>query len=285
MEKPINKAVVIYLSPAGTTRHVAEVMYETLIECDVISEIIDLAGKEGRLKTEIDSAGLFQNACIWIGSPVYFGHALPPIIECIKKLPVTMGGYAVPFVTFGRVTSGIALYEMGKMLNEKGYALAGSAKILAVHSGMLQCENPLGQGHPDSSDDEMIKELVKIVAGKMKRGDLGQMPLERIDYQKEAVRQSMLDRSFEAVKKMAPPRKVDLDACTQCGICVEQCPVHCLVCDPFPQFGDDCILCYNCVRLCPEHAIKSNLDVSQAEIMGKKMAEKYAERPLSQIFS
>ena len=35
----------------------------------------------------------------------------------------------------------------------------------------------------------------------------------------------------------------------------------------------------------PENAIKSGLDLSKAEMMGKKMAEKYAEHPLSQIFS
>ena len=120
MENIDQNAVVIYISPAGTTRHVAKVIYETLNDYGVKTVIIDLGIKENCLQILTDLKGLLQNACLWIGSPVYFGHAVPPVVEFIAKLPTAKKGYAVPFVTFGGVTSGITLYEMGKMLLEKG---------------------------------------------------------------------------------------------------------------------------------------------------------------------
>ena len=284
MGKRNQKAFVVYSSPAGTTRHVAQVIINTLNDLGCEPRAYNLGDRTNRSKLNSEVKDLMNDCCLWIGSPVYFGYSVPPIIEFIEQLPVNEGGFAVPFVTFGGVTSGIALYEMGKMLNEKGYAIIGSAKILAIHSGMLQCENPLGEGHPDSDDDSMIINLVRKVNSKLLSKPVQTLTLENLNYQQKDLRETMQKRSFKEVKQKAPPRQLDKEACTQCGICEENCPTQAIKSDPYPQFGDECILCYNCVRLCQEKAIKTSIDLSQAASMWRKMAEKYAERPLSQIF-
>lgn len=284
MGKSNQKAFVVYSSPAGTTRHVSQVIINTLTDLGYEPKAFNLGDRTNRSKLNSEVKDLMSRCCLWIGTPVYFGYSVPPIIEFIKQLPMSKEGFAVPFVTFGGVTSGIALYEMGKMLNEKGYAIIGSAKILAIHSGMLQCENPLGEGHPDSNDDSMIVNLVKKVNAKLLSKPIQTLSVENLNYQPKDVRETMQKRSFEEVKQMAPSRQLDKEACTQCGICEENCPTQAIKCDPYPQFGDECILCYNCVRLCQKKAIKTSIDLSQAVSMGRKMAEKYAEHPLSQIF-
>ena len=282
MENSNQKAFIVYSSPAGTTRHVAQVIATVLKDLGCKSEANDLGNRNDRSKLNSQIKDIEDGCCLWVGSPVYAGHAVPPIMDFISKLPVSKGSYAVPFVTWGGVSSGVALHEMGKMLGEKGYTILGAAKILAVHSMIWQFKNPLGEGHPDSEDDAMIKGLVGDANSKLLSDVKKPIPLEDLNYQPEEVQEAMQKVNIEVAKQMLPPRKLDEEACTKCGICEEECPVQAIKCDPYPQFGDACFLCYNCVRLCEEGAIKT--DLSQVESMLKEKAAKNPERPLSQVF-
>ncbi|MBW2555165.1 MAG: 4Fe-4S ferredoxin, partial [Deltaproteobacteria bacterium] len=140
------QALVVYSSPAGTTRHVAQVIMKTLDPLGYKPRVSDLGIRDDLKKLNSLIKDLVNGGCLWIGSPVYAGHAVPPITYFILQLPVSKGGYAVPFVTWGGVSSGVALHEMGKVLGEKGYIVLGAAKVLAVHSMMWQFKNPLGEG-------------------------------------------------------------------------------------------------------------------------------------------
>ena len=44
------------------------------------------------------------------------------------------GALAVPFVTWGQACSGIALWQMAAALKNKGFKIAGAAKVLAEYS-------------------------------------------------------------------------------------------------------------------------------------------------------
>jgi ferredoxin/flavodoxin len=276
------RALIVYSSPAGTTRHVVQVIMKTLDSLGYKHRVIDLGNRDDLLKLNAQAKDLVNGGCLWIGSPVYAGHAVPPIMDFISKLPVSKGSYAVPFVTWGGVSSGVALHEMGKMLGEKGYIVLGAAKVLAVHSMMWQFEDPLGEGHPNVEDDTMIEKLVGDVHSKLSSDVKKAIPLEDLNYQPKEVQESMKKMNIEMAKQMLPPRQLDEEACTQCGVCEEECPAQAITCDPYPKFGDACFLCYNCVRLCEEGAIKT--DLSPIEGMLKERAAKNPERPLSQVF-
>lgn len=276
------KALVVYSSPAGTTRHVAQVVVNTLKDLGYKPGVSDLGNRDDRSNLNSSMKDLTNDYCLWIGSPVYADHAVPPIMDFISQLPVSKGSYAVPFVTWGGVASGIALYEMGKMLSKKGYTVLGAAKILAVHSLMWQFKNPLGEGHPDSEDDSMIEGLVREIDSKLLSDAIQPLPLEDLNYQPKELQEKMQKINIEIAKQMLPPRQLDEEACTQCGTCEEVCPAHAIRCIPYPQFGQECFLCYNCVRLCEAEAIKT--DFSQFEGVLRGMAEENAEKPLSQVF-
>ncbi|MCK5009416.1 MAG: EFR1 family ferrodoxin [Deltaproteobacteria bacterium] len=276
------QALIVYSSPAGTIRHVAQVIMKTLDSLGYKHRVSDLGKRDDHSKLNSQIKDLVNGGCLWIGSPVYAGHAVPPITDFISQLPVSKGGYAVPFVTWGGVSSGVALHEMGKMLGEKGYIVLGAAKVLAVHSMMWQFQNPLGEGHPDSEDDVMIKGLVGEVNSKLLSDAKKAIPLENLNYQPKEVQEAMKKVNIEMAKQMLPPRQLDEEACTKCGVCEEECPAQAIKCDPYPKFGDACFVCYNCVRLCEEGAIKT--DLSQIEGMLKERAAKNSERPLSQVF-
>ena len=104
---------VIYCSPAGSTKHVAEVIGKTVAELGQAPVMIDLCDTKSAAAVKTRIKEIRQDSVLFIGSPVYAFHAVPPVTEFIERLPGNGKGYSVPFVTWGAVTSGIALYEMG----------------------------------------------------------------------------------------------------------------------------------------------------------------------------
>ncbi len=277
------KAYIVFCSPAGTTRHVAEVIREKLEQLSVETVLFDLHG-DPDLKAIISGMADLdaEDVCVYAGSPVYAGHAVPVVESFLSKLPKTDKCRAVPFVTWGAVSSGIALHEMGEKLVEKGYRLAGAARIGAVHSLMWRFSEPLGNTHPDESDDTMICEMVASVCSMTKQDSLVALQLSELAYQPESVHSEFKKTSIETARQVLPKKLLDEQLCTQCGICEQECPAAAISCRPFPEFGTNCMLCYNCVRLCPETAIKA--DFSKVEGWLKKKSLDISEKPLSRIF-
>jgi ferredoxin len=223
-----------------------------------------------------------DNICLYIGSPVYAAHPIPPIMAFIARMPQAENGFSVPFVTWGAVTSGIALYEMGAALAQKGYPVLGAAKVLARHSMMWAADTPLGAGHPNAEDDRMIEALLQAVADKLKKTDSPTLAPSVLDYQAQPLRDQMAQSSFEQAKSRFPQKKVLIERCTQCGVCVENCPVEAIQVTDAPEIGPVCIHCLNCVRLCPESAIVADLPPVYERLHA--LAEKIKERPCTQIY-
>jgi ferredoxin len=273
---------VIYCSPSGTTEHVAEVIVNVLTNLKTDVFVIDL-GKERDGSSFLEHIGAAQeNICLYVGTPVYGGHAVPPVMAFIERLPQAKSGFAVPFVTWGGVTSGIALWEMGKALIEKGYKIAGAAKVGAVHSMLWHSETPVCQGHPDSNDDQVIATLSTKVYNDLKDGNIRPLQVEALDYQPKERGSEMKKTSIKNVMEILPQRNLDEENCTQCGICEEACPAAAIRLEPYPEFGDDCFGCFNCVRLCPENAIEA--DLSGIDDFIRQRKEEVNEQPLTQAF-
>ncbi|MDY6972355.1 MAG: EFR1 family ferrodoxin [Thermodesulfobacteriota bacterium] len=283
MQDSFLQAVIVYSSPAGATRHVAQTISAALREEGWKQQVVDLEAKDRDSNLSALQDGMQEGHCLWIGSPVYVWHSVPAITQFISQLPDTKGSYAVPFVTWGGVSSGVALHELGKMLEEKGYTLLGAAKILAIHSVMMiRSDQPLGKGHPDTRDDDMIRVLVKKVTASLSHGKTIPLPSDELKYQPLDFQEKARNMNLTVAKDMLPRIELNADLCNQCDICAQECPVRTIQLDPLPQSGSDCILCYNCVRLCPENAFEA--DLSSIENHIRQLKEQLGERPLSQIF-
>lgn len=276
----LKKAAIVYCSPGGSTRHVAQVIGKELKKVDMIVLSADLGkGDDGSsVINEVENG----KTCLFIGSPVYVNHPVPPIMQFISRLPKNADVCAVPFVSWGGVSSGIALYEMGKALTDRGFTLVGAGKVLALHSMMWQCENPLGEGHPDEEDDQLIQELVTGVLKKIATGSAEAISLSDLAYQTEKVHSEMEKMTLEIAKGRMPKKAINEDLCTECGVCSETCPVQAIMLSPYPEFGENCIYCFQCVRDCPEKAIIADLTLMGEHIKGR--AKQLNERPFTQIF-
>ncbi len=276
------KLFVVFCSPSGSTKHVAEVIADAARALPARVATLDL-GREhdwSRILDSIKEAG--SNVCIFIGSPVYRDLAVPPVMKFIAALPEDAGGFAVPFVTWGGAASGIALWQMATELQNKGFLLAGAARVLGVHSLMWGSETPLGQGHPNGDDDLAIQDLVRLVGTRLQDRNFTALPLSRLDYHPP-------ERAAEMKNKLtAPPgptpRTVDEAKCTRCGICADECPAAVIELAPFPQFNAGCFDCFNCIRCCPEAAIQPEVTLAQIDERIRKRAEMMKEKPPTAIW-
>jgi NAD-dependent dihydropyrimidine dehydrogenase PreA subunit/flavodoxin len=282
MKLDIRKALVVYCSPSGSTERVAQAIQRKVKALEIPVTLLDLGCEPDLpfiLPQLLDAK---DNLFLYVGSPVYASRPLPQVMAFISMLPQAKIGYSVPFVTWGGVTSGIALHDMGKALAEKGYHPLGAAKVLAAHSLMWASDNPVGKGHPNADDDALIEALVETVHGRVRAGNPIPLPLSALAYQPDHVHATMEKDGIHAARSHFPTREVDLKRCTRCGVCVERCPAQALSLSPDPQFGESCICCCRCVRLCPEAAIR--VDLSPVVVRIRERARQSSEQPFTKIF-
>ena len=246
---------VAYFSPAGTTKRVAEIIAEEVERRGQSAVLQDLAGLEadaGRGNEDLSPGGV-----LFVGSPVYAHHPVPHVTEFLSRLPNASGSFAAPFVTYGVVTSGRALYDMAKIMGTKGLQVLGAMKVLAVHSLDWQSDEPVGKGHPDAEDVAIIQEFVHVILEK-KQGEKGEMLApEVLDYNGEMPEEPSGRSRLEVLKSSTLPLDLNTEACTQCGVCMDSCPVDNIALSPYPEFGDRCVLCFNCIRGCEANAVTS----------------------------
>ena len=273
---------VAYISPNGSTGKVAGAIADQLSKGGVAVTLVDLsdAVKSRALIERMKSA---DNTCLFIGSPVYNNVAVPPVMALIDALPRSDNAWAVPFVTYGRASSGVALWQMAAALQEKGFQIAGAAKILAVHSLMWKSDHPEGEGRPDPDDLLQVRRLADILQRQFSACALEPIPLETLDYQPAELASEFKAKITQPWMNI--PKTVDEHACTECGDCVEYCPVGAITLSPLPEFSEACFSCFNCVRLCPEGAITPAIPIAKIEEMIRERVKSINEQPLSQIFS
>jgi NAD-dependent dihydropyrimidine dehydrogenase PreA subunit len=273
---------IVYISPAGTTEMVAQTIESTLTALEESFTACNLGKKPSGIADMHRALAGDSETLLFIGSPVYSSHAVPLIISFIDALPLVTNSRAIPFVTWGGATSGVALYEMGQRLINRGFALAGAAKVMAVHSLMWKLPDPLGAGRPDSDDLSHVKQLVSDVIKNTDDRTAPTLSLDCLNYQPAEHVTEMMQLSVAKAKTILPSRQVHPERCTQCGYCADNCPASALKLDPLPVFLPDCFICFNCVRLCPEKAITVNMDPVYERILDR--VAHYAESPPTEIF-
>ncbi len=273
---------IVFSSPAGSTGLVAETIKNCFSRHHIEANFLDLGkGFDGSGVFELMQAAGKQ-ACLFIGSPVYRDLAVPPIVSFIDKLPMMDGARAVPFVTWGQACSGVALWQMGSALKQKGFSVVGAAKVLAVHSMMWQASAPAGQGHPDKSDLQEIEKLMQTLLRRFESADFTPLSPGTLDYQPQ-VQAGQMKKKIDA-PWMIVPKSVNTEKCSQCGICEEVCPAAAVDINPYPQFNQSCFDCFNCIRLCPEDAIEPAMSMVEIEEYIRERVRTINEQPYTRIF-
>lgn len=218
---------VLFFSPNGTTRTIAERMGQALGG----GESIDLTRQEARKQDR--SFGPEDTVVVALPS---YSDRLPLAGEIFPRLKGG-GARAVGLVSFGNNHYETALNELHLNLARQGFQVVAMGGFVAAHCIM----EDVAAGRPNASDLAEIDAFGAAVADKLACGGAA-LPTPELEL---------------SPVPASPLCVTGDDTCIQCGTCVDLCPVGAI--DPVRPMDTDatrCILCHRCVHVCPVNCRK-----------------------------
>lgn len=201
------------------------------------------------------------------------------MIDVIRSLPKAEGKWsklAVPFVTYGGISSGVALYEAAKILQKTGRTVVSGMKVNAFHVMSRLLSTPHNSGMPGEEAKPLIQELTSRILNLS--ANTCKDITKQLDYQttKSKIKSTLIFREKLWQNHFYPNLKYNEAPCTGCGICVSVCPVQRLELQGGRiLLGKNqlaCIHCTQCVNAGPAGALDFECDKAKWDRLFKKAA-------------
>jgi ferredoxin/flavodoxin len=291
------RVAIVYFSPGGNTRKAAEMARDALTDRGLSVQMVNVTDAKvvtdpERLKDFVLSS-IKPHDLVMVGGPVYENRLDRHTMQIIRSLPppegTSWGVLAAPFVTWGGVTSGIALHQAAKALRSSGRRVVLALKLQGFHPFSIEWSYRLCEGMPGDEAIPVMRQLADKVAeladtepGRVKdiTGLLNYAP--------------PLVRVVGGFCSIVPTQeytfrdvRVDAEKCQACGVCVKHCPLDRLeIRDGRAQVKTGavrCMHCYTCLNVCPNHARYAGL--KSMEKLLTLFARRYADRPPIMLYS
>jgi ferredoxin/flavodoxin len=265
------KVAIIVFSPSGNTLKVGKMLEKSLLEKNISVQIVDITRTKELFKYRTFNQYLKQHVeehdIICVGSPVYAHHLHYNVQDIIKSLPPPLDGwgrFAIPFITYGGINSGVALQEAGNLLKKAGRIPIAGMKINSQHSltKLPRITVTVNEGMPGEEISDLIEELSNKILNEEEYSDVS----KEFSYQKLMVRikAKFIFREKLWQNHLYPKQVIDSEKCIQCGKCVTNCPVQRIeLIDKKPTISmgsSNCIHCGSCVSQCPTGAITFDMN-------------------------
>lgn len=294
------KAAVVVFSPTGNTLKVAEMLEKKLKENGLQVQVLDTTRNRklfhGNRYERFLNENVKEHDVLLVGAPVYAHHMHYNMIDIIKSLPKVderWGKLAVPFVTYGGISSGIALFEAAKKLRKTGRIVASSMKINAFHVMSRILSTQHNTGMPGEEAIPLIQELANRITGMS--ADTCKDITKQLDYQnvKNRIKSTLIFREKIWQNHFYPQVRYNEALCTGCGACVSVCPIQRLELKEkriiSGKNGLACIHCTQCVYACPSGALDFDCDKDKwGRLFGKAVSGKgplpSKEKPKSAVY-
>lgn len=248
------KGIVIYYSQTGNTKKVANAISAGVKE--VIKDCTVLAMKQ------VSAEELAKYDLIGLGYPTWSSKEPPNVRAFIEGLTSMVGKNVFIFSTHGARPAGL-ITSIAPLMRQKGISLIGF-KDWYGSVWLPHMPKPyVTDGHPDETDLKEAADFGKEMAElsvRIKSGESLLVPLlteesdEKAHGKREDAPAEFRGARLEAKKSM----RVDLEKCTFCNLCVENCPVDAIDFSVSPPMFkiDVCIPCWYCEQICPTGAIQ-----------------------------
>ncbi|PKL23050.1 MAG: 4Fe-4S ferredoxin [Spirochaetae bacterium HGW-Spirochaetae-3] len=289
---------IVNFSPSGNTMSVSRRIRDALLDRDCSCQLVDLTGDarcfiDGAWRRALENT-VREHDVLLVGGPVYAHHLHYNVKRMIEALPPPGEGWgkiAIPFVTYGGVSSGIALKEAGASLRRSGRTVVAGMKVAASHK-MTRAflEREFNADIPERPMLDAVNELAARVVGL----NLAKRPRDA----RASLAYNGLESWIKATfvfdeqtwhRERYPNVSVDALACTGCGACARSCPVLHLrknADGAMEATQGDCIHCLNCVVSCPTGAIRLIGDLDKGREFMAHMIEHHAnkEKPATAVY-
>ncbi|MGW8320466.1 MAG: EFR1 family ferrodoxin [Thermodesulfobacteriota bacterium] len=246
------KILIIYFSQTGNTLKMAECIRDGIVE---VTGPCDL-----KALREVDADSLAGYDLVGLGTPVFYFQEPFNVRDFLKDLPHQKGRHWFLFGTHGSMW-GTMFLSMAEILKGKGAEVVGYHHMYADAFLPFYPYPFVTSGHPDERELEAARAFGReipeasreIAAGDR---DLIPEPVSCPDLWKWVAR----GFNREVLSQMLPPLRIDLERCTRCGLCEENCPVQGIdiETDP-PRIQEPCVYCVYCITVCPTCAIGGDI--------------------------
>lgn len=286
------KITIIQFSPSGNTLKVSLMLQKELESRGQAAQLVDITSREQFFNGNDISTFLKENVkqhdVLLVGGPVYAHHLQYHMLDLIEALPRPdgiWGKYAVPYVTYGGIASGVALKEAAELLKASGRIIHAGMKVSASH-----CMTRAFMDSEFNSDKLQTDSLPQVLELADRIMQLKGQPkvkcsAKHLNYNgfKTALKAKLIFKEKLWHAKRYPQISINQDLCGNCGKCAQVCPVVHLDSKPDgilknPQ--SPCIHCFNCVTSCPSKAISLTGDLEKGKAFMAKMIAKHAHKEM-----
>ena len=241
---------VVYFSPTGNTQKTVQAMAEALS-----NESTDLD-----LTCRAQHHQFNEDDCVILGMPVYGGRI--PIVA--RQRLEGVHGRNTPclvVVSYGNRDYDDALLELSTLATEQGFLVKGAAAVVGRHTyGEIQVTRP------DEADLKQDRAFARAAAAKPSNAPAPHIPGHT---------------PYKDGGKGGTFSPLTSDACTQCGLCIRECPVQAIQ-EDCVTISDACIACFRCIRNCPVHA--KNMETREYTAFAAMFTQKLQERRENSYF-
>ncbi len=265
------RVAIITFSPAGSTRKVGAMLASALEARGCAPQLVDITRDPAYFaagdRTAALDALVGAHDVLCLGGPVYAHHMQFTVLDLVRRLPPVGGRWgrlAVPFVTYGGLTSGRALYDAARVLRRTGRCVVLAMKVNSFHSVTREFATRINEGMPGQEALPLIDDLAARIAQLRPDSQPADVtPLLNYQDTKNRVKDVLFFHERGLPALAMPSVTFSRDRCSACGLCARACPVQRLQMGrdgPARKPGaGDCIHCSECVYACRRGAVRHSM--------------------------